>query len=120
MASRETCPEYIVALLEHIEAELERLYWNAHQEDYPSPFRNYGTHFKNNVFEIHAYDWSDEPKHEYNFKCGQLEVSWYKRLGRDTEINLVLPPGTVIRYFNKCMESLGDEWDDEWLVEFQD
>lgn len=118
MAGWEKCPEYVIALLEHIEAEMERLYWNKHQEDYHSPFQNYGEHFKNKVFEVHAFDWGDELKYEYNFKCGQLEIQWYKHLGRDTYINMLLPPGTIIRAFNRCMESLGDEWDDKWVAEF--
>lgn len=108
------CPEYIVALLEHIELEMERLYWNRYQKEYDSPFRNTGERFKNKVFEVHAYDWADEPFYDYNFKSGLLEISWYKNLGRGTTIKTLLPPGTIIRQFNRCMESLGEEWVNEY------
>ena len=33
-----TCPRYIVALLEDLSSELERVQWNVNQEEYDSPF----------------------------------------------------------------------------------
>lgn len=103
-----------MALLEHIEAEMERLYWNKYQEDFPSPFRNNAEDFKNETFEVHSYDWSENPKYHYNFKCGDVEISWYKNLGRHTTIDKWCLPEEIIETFNKCMISLGEEWHNEY------
>lgn len=102
------CPRWIVALLNELDNQLDRVMWNIHQEEYPSPFDNTSNTFKNDVFEVQAYDWNDEVRQSYNFKCDDIEISWYKYLGRDTTINGNYNPQKVINMFNKCLQSILD------------
>ena len=100
------CPDWIVALLQTISEKLDIVMWNKFQEEYDSPFKNTGNSFKNDTFEVQAYNWDDEIEQQYNFKCGDVEISWYKYLGRDTTINDDYEEKYIIEMFNKCMESL--------------
>lgn len=100
------CPRWIVALLNELDNQLDRVMWNNTQKEYSSPFENTSNSFKNNVFEVQAYDWSDDIEQPYNFKCGDIEISWYKYLGRDTTINGEYEPQVIIDMFNKCLKSI--------------
>lgn len=100
------CPRWIVALLNELDNQLDRVMWNIHQEEYQSPFENTANSFKNDVFKVQAYDWSDDVEQPYNFKCGDIEISWYKYLGRDTTINGEYEPQVIIDMFNKCLKSI--------------
>lgn len=103
-----TLPSYVCALLEGIESELDRIMWNINQEEYASPFRNTGNEFVCDTFEAHAYYWGDEERliERPNFKCGDIEISWYKHLGRGDTINRPITPEEAIRMYNKCMYAL--------------
>ena len=109
------CPEWIIALLETLENELDRIMWNIYQQEYANPFRNSGNEFKNKVFEVQAYNWNDDVEQLYNFKCDDVEISWYKYLGRDTTINDNFEEKYIIKIFNKCLESLR-EMEKEWRI----
>ena len=100
------CPEWVVALLRDIERTLCIVKYNLHQVEYDSPFGNTGNVFYNNVFEVQAYNWNDEIEQKYNFKCDDIEISWYKYLGRDTTINAEYTEKEIINMYNKCIESL--------------
>ena len=102
------CPRWIVALLNELDDQLDRVMWNRHQEEYQSPFENTANSFKNDVFEVQAYSWNDEVEQPYNFKCDDIEISWYKYLGRDTTINGEYEPQKIIDMFNKCLQSILD------------
>lgn len=102
------CPRWIVALLNELNNQLDRVMWNIHQEEYQSPFENTANSFKNDVFEVQAYDWNDDVEQPYNFKCNDIEISWYKYLGRDTTINGEYEPQKIIDMFNKCLQSILD------------
>ena len=102
------CPRWIVALLKELDNQLDRVMWNNTQKEYPSPFENTANSFKNDVFEVQAYDWSEDIEQPYNFKCGDIEISWYKYLGRDTTINGEYEPQVIIDMFNKCLQSILD------------
>lgn len=102
------CPRWIVALLNELDDQLDRVMWNIHQEEYQSPFENTANSFKNDVFEVQAYDWNDDVEQPYNFKCDDIEISWYKYLGRDTTINGEYEPQKIIDMFNKCLNSILD------------
>ena len=92
----------------------EHLYEYGHIEDapYTSPFRNSGATFKNDVFQIRAYDWgwdfdddrTDLP--EPNFRWKDFEVRWYKYLGRGTTMNRDIEPREVYDMLQECIESL--------------
>ena len=100
------CPRWIVALLNELDNQLDRVMWNNTQKEYSSPFENTSNSFKNNVFEVQAYDWNDDVEQPYNFKCDDIEISWYKYLGRDTTINGEYEPQVIIDMFNKCLKSI--------------
>ena len=102
------CPRWVVALLNELDDQLDRVMWNIHQEEYQSPFENTANSFKNDVFEVQAYDWNDDVEQPYNFKCDDIEISWYKYLGRDTTINGEYEPQKIIDMFNKCLQSILD------------
>lgn len=100
------CPRWIVALLNELDNQLDRVMWNNTQKEYSSPFENTSNSFKNDVFEVQAYDWNDDVEQLYNFKCDDIEISWYKYLGRDTTINGKYEPQVIIDMFNKCLKSI--------------
>lgn len=108
------CPEYVVALLQRLDKELCRVYWNKNQKEYDSPFQNTGNRFANNVFEVQAYSWNDDEHQQYNFKfyfgdkanIKDIEISWYKYLGRDTTVNQVLDSDIYVDMFNRCLHSI--------------
>ena len=105
----EPAPSYVVALLSYLDSELCRTQWNMTQKVYESPFSNSGNYYSNGTFEVEAYSWDDNYEQPYNFKCGELEISWYKYLGRDTRINKHFSPEQIIRYFDICLESIKEE-----------
>lgn len=91
-----------------------------------NPFANTGARFKNDVFEANAYDWSDctcaacwsednwsaekctcgwRPQ-EYNFKWRDIEVSWYKYLGRGMEVNREVSEDESRELLIECLKSL--------------
>ena len=77
----------VEAVFDAIEAEYERLYWNAHQKDPDSPFRNTGGEYVNDVFKVHAYNWNwDELVADsdinFNYKNGLFCATWYKHAHR--------------------------------------
>ncbi len=102
---RYECPEWMIAFLEYISKELERIMWNITQKSWDDPFGNTGNTFKNDVFEVCAYDWGDDEQ-PYNFKCGDIEISWYKYLGRGTTINHSIKAAEGIKMLDTCLASL--------------
>lgn len=100
------CSDWIVALLNDINRKLKIVAWNTNHKDFDSPFENTGNRWANNVFEVQAYSWNEEEHQEYNFKCGDIEISWYKYLGRDTTINNIYSEREIIDMYDKCIESL--------------
>lgn len=90
-----------------------------------TPFDNSGLKFKNDVFEVNAYDWSEckcnecwengwskelckcgwSPQ-EYNFKWRDFEVSWYKYLGRGMSQNRPISKSELTQMLNECLNSI--------------
>jgi hypothetical protein len=100
------CPDYVVALLEGIDSRLHLQLWNETQQDTESPFYNTGASFKNDTFEVEAYNWNEDICQPYNFKWRDVEISWYKHLGRDTRINKKITPNEAKEMFDECIKSL--------------
>lgn len=107
------CPDFIEAGLIYLELEMGRV-WGNFGLKFVSPFRNTGTNFKNDVFEVNAYDWSgksDAP----NFRCDGLEIYWYKYMGRDMWMNMNIDANEFFKLIDKCVKSIRgmeDEVDD--------
>ena len=102
----ERCPYYVIALLQAINTKLRIKWWNKYQEEMASPFENTSNKFSNDTFSVEAYSWEDEDEQSYNFKWKDIEISWYKHLGRGTTINKHITPERAIEMFDDCTKSL--------------
>ena len=100
------CPNYIEVFLNTIKEFLNIKMWNKYQKEYDSPFDNTGNSYKNDTFEVEAYSWDDDYEQPYNFKYKDIEISWYKYLGRDMTINKKVTPDEAIKMFDDCINSL--------------
>lgn len=113
---RYKCPDFIVALLRDIERRLNIVMYNIHHTQYESPFDNTGNSFTDlsGVFEVHAYNWDEETSQDFNFVfktnsiLGDIKISWYKYLGRDTTINYDCRGSEIVilNLYDKCIEAL--------------
>ena len=101
-------PDWVVALLEDIDRKLSTVARCIGRKDFDSPFDNSGNRWRNDVFEVQAYSWADDEQQQYNFKCGDIEISWYKYLGKDTTINKNCSKGEIIEMYDRCIKSLDD------------
>lgn len=73
--------EAIIANLNRIRSELDRLYWNENQAEMTSPFDNTGApDFSTNYFTVRSYNWDENTAP--NFECANLRVYWYKHSNR--------------------------------------
>lgn len=115
-----SCPQYVIALLEDLEYELTRIQENISQEKYDSPFQNTGNAFKNDVFEVNAYYWGDDEKliNRPNFKCKDVEISWYKHFRRGTAINKKVSFRKMVNLYYECLLSLY-KWENEYDPPFK-
>ena len=102
------CPEWLESYLWSIDRELSRVMWNIKQENYESPFANTGNEFKNDVFEVNAYDWNETNEQKYNFKWRDVEISWYKYCGRGMSVNKKITHKQGENLLNECLRSLRD------------
>jgi len=73
-----------------------------------NPTENAAARYSNNVFEMYAYDWSDEEQ-PYNFKWKDFEVSWYKYLGRGTSMNKEISEDEVSQMIQQCIDSIAKD-----------
>jgi len=103
------CPEYIIALLQYLEYEMELCECF---DDGDSPFRNTGNRYANEVFQVEAYCWDEEVQQPWNFKYQNIEISWYKWLGRGTSINRKITPEEAIEMFEVCLRSIREDDED--------
>ena len=101
-------PDYAIAALEMIGQEIERVEGNRRQKVVPSPMRNAAESYANAVFEARAYYWGDDEAlaSAPNFRCGDVEVRWYKYLGRGTSVNRPTTPDEWADILRKCLASL--------------
>ncbi len=95
----------LIAVLASIRDELLRCEYNVGQLSF-DPFGNTGSKFKNDVFEVEAYSWDKDYEQPYNFKYKNIEVSWYKWLGRGMSVNRVLTYEDLNNMLEDCLKSL--------------
>lgn len=100
------CPNWVIALLRDIEYRLNITMWNINQVEYDSPFANTGNSYIGKNFEVHAYHWDNEEEQPYNFKCGNIEISWYKYLGRGTTINGKYYSEEILKMYEVCIKEI--------------
>jgi len=101
------CPDYLDRAI-RVMADL----WDAYRDD-PNPFSNTGAHVKNNIFTIHAYDWSDMDENPENFQkfnlaWSDVRISWYKYAGRGMSVNQPMSMFEVRLMIAEFLGSIGD------------
>ena len=106
----------MVAVLDKIRKEMNRLYWNKYQKEMRSPFDNTGEQYSNDVFTVRAYYWGDDETEEEkpNFEWGPIRIFWYKYCGRGMEIRTKMGFDTPAVYgimLEKCMEALKEDFE---------
>ena len=98
-------PQIWDAALEAVRDVLDTVMWNIHQRSYENPFGNTGASFKCDVFEVQAYSWSDEEQ-PFNFKWRDVEISWYKYLGRGMSANKELSADLAAQMLKECVDAV--------------
>ena len=101
------------AALQSIDAELDRVMGNVTQKEYHSPFANSGNDFKCDAFEVDAYSWDETIEQKYNFKWRDIEISWYKYLGRGMSVNRVMSNDYIAQMLDDCLLAL-ETYEGEW------
>lgn len=116
----------MTAALRDISREWERVMWNRWQRTIDNPFDNTGALWVCDTFEVRAYSWAecscdafDEDEEwssekctcgykpqTYNFKYKDIEVSWYKYLGRGMSQNRSTTPSEIAEMLESCLEAL--------------
>lgn len=101
-------PAYVKSHLVAIKDELDRVMWNRDQREYDSPFDNSGNvpGVVCDVFEAHAYDWNEEDGQPFNFKWRDLEICWYKYLGRGMSMNRETSPKEAALMLEECLAAI--------------
>lgn len=97
-------PMIMDAVLNYISEELSRVRGNMEQDTPDDPFCNSGPsgNYESEVFSVHAYDWGDDDQ-PWNFKCGDVEISWYKYCGRGMSSNVEITPKLANEILTKCV-----------------
>ena len=98
-------PDIWDAALCAIREELDRVMWNIHQRPYESPFSNTGSRFECPTFTVEAYSWDEDTEQPWNFKWGEVEISWYKYLGRGMSANKPLSPDLAATMLDECLKA---------------
>lgn len=93
-----------------IKEELDKVNFNKHQKEMPSPFDNTGISYKNNVFSVCAYNWNDNERPNFVYK--DLKVWWYKEYERGTyaECGHELNIDDIHTMIQDCCKSISDAW----------
>lgn len=99
------CPRWAIALLNDLDEEIARCYWNKNQKKWESPLQNTGNQYINDTFELKAYDWGAE-MNQYNFKYNDLEIYWYKHALRCPQANKKIDTDEFIFIYEQCIKSI--------------
>lgn len=98
------CRPHVAAALGLIRADLERVMWNALQEEFPDPFQTEGNSFSCDVFAVKAYVWDEDQS--WNFKWGDVEITWEKFFGRGCWANVDISPDLAATMLEACLAEL--------------
>ena len=98
--------ELLIAALEAISTRLDLVMGNVQRKEYATPFGNTANKFTCDKFEVEAYSWNEEYEQPFNFKWRDIEVSWYKYLGRGTTVNRDIKNDEIALMLDDCFEAL--------------
>jgi len=96
----------LIAALSYIGYQIENV------NTAPNPMYNSGAGFECDTFKAEAYQWNeldtmDNPiPNQQNFFWRDLEVHWYKWLGRDTFTNRKIWPDEINEMLEECLAAL--------------
>ena len=77
--------------------------------NFGGPFENTAAAVHNDCFTVTAYNWTEEPDQDFNFKWGDFEVSWYKHFPRSATQNRYMGSEEVKEMLTECIQKiLGD------------
>ena len=112
----------MLSILESIEKEYARLYFNKYQKEPDSPFRNTGAEYRNDTFAVKAYDWSGNYTPNFRYRktdedgnVRDINITWYKNVGRGmtSSINFEADAEDLNDMLNDCMKALKDDFEPE-------
>ncbi len=72
-----------------------------------NPTDNNAERFDCPAFSIHAYDWSNEAQ-PWNFKWRDVEVRWYKYIGRGDKVNMPVDSARLGEMLAECIPAIYD------------
>lgn len=78
--------------------------WGGYRPD-DNPFDNTGAYFECPTFQVEAFSWV-RPGQKWNFRWRDLEVVWYKYLGRDTWLSRDVSAQETDLLLQECMLAL--------------
>lgn len=97
--------QLIIAILDRIDSELQRYYWNKNHKEMNSPFLNTGEEYSNSVFTVRAYNWDDNIKP--NFQSATLKCWWYKHSHRGLTYELDTDSiENLAAFLNDCLDAI--------------
>lgn len=91
-SQRYAADDLLDAALSFIRQRMDVVLWNHYQREKESPFGNTGSRFETDGLIVEAYSWNEDVEQPFNFKRGDVEVSWYKYAGRGMSINRQMTP----------------------------
>lgn len=98
-------PDLVEAVLTLLRYRLEVARWNIDQKEPADPFGNSGEAFETRAFKVAAYSWGDEEQ-PWNFKWRNIEISWYKYMGRGMSANFQITPSMADEMLKDCLASI--------------
>lgn len=103
------------AMLDKINSELSRCYWNKNQKQLVSPFDNTGESYKNNYMSVSAYNWNEKDEDlKPNFETENMLVYWYKHSNRGVIVyfknNIEDPYKVIANTLLHCVNSIREDF----------
>ena len=94
-------PDYVDALILYLVQEWERIHWNTQQEE----FDHYTNHALGNLV-WRPYWWGKDDAPEVvlpNLEFNDVEIRWYKHIGRGMSVNVKWYPNEWVDWFDDCL-----------------
>lgn len=87
-----------------IEDKMAKAYWNCFHREMNSPFRNTGQSIDLGLFKVAAYDWCLGESQPYNFQWKDIQIKWYKSVGRCLEVNRPITLSDISTMLTECLD----------------
>ena len=99
-------PEWVDALIDSLLREIERVYWNHHQEEWD---RFIDPGLKGVIY--HSYYWGEDPNKQGEpnlaFSGASQEIRWYKYPGRGSSCSVLFEDSNQwVDWYNYALEKI--------------